>query len=103
MKKKFDPGSIDTQLSCAKYLKWLVDVCEISETEILLHGWVLPYPTRMVPGFLLNREPFSQVEWPIDSKEMTDTFGIVGLGRARMLVHQVALVKFDFFVGQVWF
>jgi hypothetical protein len=69
-----DLRSVDSQLSCANYLKWLVDGCNVAESEVTIHGWVLPYPAGVTPTFLLNGEPFAHVEWPLDSKEMRDTF-----------------------------
>ena len=37
----FDAVTADVQMTCAQHLKWIVDRCEITQSEISIGGWAL--------------------------------------------------------------
>ena len=53
-----DAVSMDAQLACAKYLRWLIDRCAISDSELTITGWALPYPQSEL-AFCLNGKSFA--------------------------------------------
>jgi SAM-dependent methyltransferase len=75
--QEFDAVSADIQLSCAKYLKWHIDRCTISESGIAISGWALRYPFAQEYNFLANGEPFKLIDWPIESPHIAEVFGYV--------------------------
>jgi trans-aconitate methyltransferase len=74
---QFDATSADSQLACAKYLKWHIGSCTISISEIAITGWALRYPLDQEYSFLLNGKPFATLEWPLDSPALANVFNLI--------------------------
>src|SRR5215469_8292557 len=72
---KFDIVQADVQLTCAKYLRWLLDEVSITDSKLIISGWALSYgrdPKEF--RFLLNGHPFASIEWPLSSPDLLEHF-----------------------------
>lgn len=72
---EFDIVQVDVQLTCAKYLRWLLDEVRITDSKLIISGWALscgrdPKEFR----FLLNGRPFASTEWPLPSPYLLEYF-----------------------------
>jgi SAM-dependent methyltransferase len=80
----------DIQLTCAKYLRWLVDEVTLTETELTISGWAIAYghDARSL-RFLVNGNSFATVEWPLPSAYLLETFsGIPQAANAGFVCRQ---------------
>ena len=71
-----DAISMDAQFACAKYLRWLIDRCVISDSELTITGWALPYPQSEL-AFCVNGESFAASEWPLPSPHLAKLFNYI--------------------------
>jgi SAM-dependent methyltransferase len=71
-----DAVSMDAQFACAKYLRWLIDRCAISDSELTIAGWALRYPQSEL-AFCVNGESFAAAEWPLASPHLTKLFNYI--------------------------
>jgi hypothetical protein len=87
---EFDIAQADMQLTCAKYLRWLLDDVIITDSELMIRGWALPYPRKpQEHRFLLNGRPFASSEWPLPSPSLANHFGYIpGHLNARYVCRQ---------------
>jgi SAM-dependent methyltransferase len=87
---EFDIAQVDMQLTCAKYLCWLVDEVTITDSALMISGWALscgcdPKELR----FLLNERPFATTEWPLPSADLFEHFCYIpGHANARYVCRQ---------------
>ena len=68
----------DIQLTCAKYLRWLLRDVTLTETELSISGWAIAYghdPKSL--RFLLNRRSFATLEWPLPSPHLLEKFSCI--------------------------
>jgi len=88
---EFDIVQADIQLTCAKYLRWLLGKVEITDSQLIISGWALSYgrdPKEF--RFLLNGRPFAFVEWPLPSPHLLEHFCYIPeAANARFVCSQV--------------
>ena len=73
----FDAVTADVQMTCAQHLKWIVDRCAITQSEISIGGWALRYPLVRQYSFLINGAPFAAIGWPRASPGLGYLFNYV--------------------------
>jgi SAM-dependent methyltransferase len=89
-RSEFDIVQADLQLTCAKYLRWLLDEVTITDSELIISGWALPYGCNPKEfRFLLNGRPFASTEWPLPSPHLSEHFCYIpGHTNARYVCRQ---------------
>jgi hypothetical protein len=71
--------SAHIQISCARYIRWLVAEVILADHAISIKGWALPFFSRAERyRFLINGVPFSNTRWPIPSSDLVEFFPIIG-------------------------
>jgi hypothetical protein len=86
----FDIAQADMQVTCAKYLRWLVGEVTITDCELMISGWALPYGSDPKEfRFLLNGRPFASTEWSLPSPDLSEHFCYIsGHPNARYICRQ---------------
>ena len=72
-----DAISAHIQLSCARYIRWLIGDFALDNGTISIQGWALPCGPGRELSILINGEPFSEVKWPIASPDLSGVFPIL--------------------------
>ena len=98
--RSFDIVQADIQLACAKYLRWLLDEVTVTDSELIISGWALPYAQPLEAfQFLLNGRPFTEVDWPLPSPDVSRVLTYIpSAERCRFVCHQPLISLDDIFI-----